>query len=211
MDVISSWWCNLLGHCNPKINEAIKKQVDELEHVIFANFSNKRAIELLKTACKFHHLPERYIKPTTQEGKEKPLGVWDFDGKYRSFKALRAKCYLTEDYNYDLHLTVAGLNKKVTIPWLEKTFGEDNILGFYDNFQVFMAFTDGLKVPPEATGKNTHTYVDEEASGELTDYLGNTAAYHELSFVHLEAGSYDLSLTEEYKSYLLTFAEDQEL
>ncbi len=62
MDVISSWWCNLLGHCNPKINEAIKKQVDELEHVIFANFSNKRAIELCeklmtvlpKGLCKFN-------------------------------------------------------------------------------------------------------------------------------------------------------------
>ncbi|MEE3349793.1 MAG: adenosylmethionine--8-amino-7-oxononanoate transaminase [Candidatus Gastranaerophilaceae bacterium] len=62
IDVISSWWCNLLGHCNPKINEAIKKQVDELEHVIFANFSNKRAIELCeklmkvlpKGLCKFN-------------------------------------------------------------------------------------------------------------------------------------------------------------
>ena len=42
IDVISSWWCNLLGHCNPRINEAIKKQLDELEHVIFANFSNNK-------------------------------------------------------------------------------------------------------------------------------------------------------------------------
>lgn len=24
VDVISSWWCNLLGHCNPHINEEIK-------------------------------------------------------------------------------------------------------------------------------------------------------------------------------------------
>ena len=46
IDVISSWWCNLLGHCNPKINEAIKKQVDELEHVIFANFTHTQAIKL---------------------------------------------------------------------------------------------------------------------------------------------------------------------
>lgn len=46
IDIISSWWCNLLGHCHPKINEAIKKQLDTLEHVIFANFSHKPAIEL---------------------------------------------------------------------------------------------------------------------------------------------------------------------
>ncbi|WP_295235561.1 adenosylmethionine--8-amino-7-oxononanoate transaminase [Veillonella sp.] len=46
IDIISSWWCNLLGHCNPKINEAIKQQLDTLEHVIFANLSHKPAITL---------------------------------------------------------------------------------------------------------------------------------------------------------------------
>ena len=46
LDVVSSWWCNLLGHCNPKINAAIKEQLDSLEHVIFANFTHKPAIEL---------------------------------------------------------------------------------------------------------------------------------------------------------------------
>ncbi len=45
-DVISSWWCNLLGHSNPKINKAITNQLKKLEHVIFANFSNRAAIEL---------------------------------------------------------------------------------------------------------------------------------------------------------------------
>lgn len=46
LDIISSWWCNLLGHCNPKINAAIKKQLDTLEHVIFVNFSHEPAIRL---------------------------------------------------------------------------------------------------------------------------------------------------------------------
>lgn len=46
LDIISSWWCNLLGHCNPKINAAIKKQLDSLEHVIFVNFSHEPAIRL---------------------------------------------------------------------------------------------------------------------------------------------------------------------
>lgn len=45
-DVISSWWCNLLGHGNDRINAAIKKQLDELEHVIFCNFSHIPAISL---------------------------------------------------------------------------------------------------------------------------------------------------------------------
>jgi adenosylmethionine-8-amino-7-oxononanoate aminotransferase len=46
IDVISSWWCNLLGHCNPRINAAVKGQLDKLEHVIFANFSHLPAITL---------------------------------------------------------------------------------------------------------------------------------------------------------------------
>lgn len=46
IDIVSSWWCNLLGHCNPKINEGIKKQLDRLEHVIFANFTHEPAITL---------------------------------------------------------------------------------------------------------------------------------------------------------------------
>ncbi|MBM7871513.1 adenosylmethionine-8-amino-7-oxononanoate aminotransferase [Clostridium pascui] len=46
LDCISSWWTNTLGHSNKRINEAIKKQIDRIEHVIFANFSNKPAIEL---------------------------------------------------------------------------------------------------------------------------------------------------------------------
>ncbi len=62
IDIISSWWCNLLGHANPVINEAVKKQLDTLEHVIFANLSHKPAIKLCeelikivpKGLCKFN-------------------------------------------------------------------------------------------------------------------------------------------------------------
>lgn len=46
LDIISSWWCNLLGHCNPKINAAIKEQIEQLEHVIFVNFTHEPAIKL---------------------------------------------------------------------------------------------------------------------------------------------------------------------
>ena len=46
IDIVSSWWCNLLGHCNPKINDGIKNQLDRLEHVIFANFTHEGAVKL---------------------------------------------------------------------------------------------------------------------------------------------------------------------
>jgi len=46
LDIISSWWCNLLGHSNPQINASIKAQLDKLEHVIFVNFSHEPAIKV---------------------------------------------------------------------------------------------------------------------------------------------------------------------
>ncbi|WP_405380304.1 adenosylmethionine--8-amino-7-oxononanoate transaminase [Phascolarctobacterium sp.] len=46
LDIISSWWANLLGHANPKINAAITEQLQELEHVIFVNFTHEPAIRL---------------------------------------------------------------------------------------------------------------------------------------------------------------------
>ena len=52
LDIISSWWCNLFGHAHPIINQAVKEQIDRLEHVIFANFSNEAAIRLAEALAK---------------------------------------------------------------------------------------------------------------------------------------------------------------
>ena len=46
LDAISSWWVNLFGHANPHINAALKDQLDNLEHVIFAGFTHESAIKL---------------------------------------------------------------------------------------------------------------------------------------------------------------------
>jgi len=46
IDAVSSWWVNLFGHANEKINERIKTQVDTLEHVLLAGFTHEPAIEL---------------------------------------------------------------------------------------------------------------------------------------------------------------------
>ena len=46
LDAISSWWVNLFGHANPRINAAIKKQLDRLEHVILAGFTHAPVVEL---------------------------------------------------------------------------------------------------------------------------------------------------------------------
>ena len=46
LDGISSWWVNLFGHGNPRINAAITDQLSRLEHVMLAGFTHAPAIEL---------------------------------------------------------------------------------------------------------------------------------------------------------------------
>jgi adenosylmethionine-8-amino-7-oxononanoate aminotransferase len=46
LDAIGSWWVNLFGHCNPRINQAIEKQLSQLEHVMFAGFTHPSIITL---------------------------------------------------------------------------------------------------------------------------------------------------------------------
>jgi adenosylmethionine-8-amino-7-oxononanoate aminotransferase len=46
IDAVSSWWVNLFGHANEVINEKVKSQIDELEHVLLAGFTHEPAIEL---------------------------------------------------------------------------------------------------------------------------------------------------------------------
>ena len=46
LDAISSWWVNLFGHANPRINGALKDQLDRLEHAMLAGFTHEPVIEL---------------------------------------------------------------------------------------------------------------------------------------------------------------------
>ncbi len=46
IDAVSSWWVNLFGHANEKINNKIKNQLDTLEHVLLAGFTHEPAVEL---------------------------------------------------------------------------------------------------------------------------------------------------------------------
>ena len=46
LDGISSWWVNLFGHCNPTINQALKDQLDQLEHAMLAGFTHEPVVRL---------------------------------------------------------------------------------------------------------------------------------------------------------------------
>lgn len=46
LDTVSSWWVNLFGHNNPRIKDAIKQQLDRLEHVMLAGFTHEPVVAL---------------------------------------------------------------------------------------------------------------------------------------------------------------------
>jgi adenosylmethionine---8-amino-7-oxononanoate aminotransferase len=46
LDAVSSWWVNLFGHNNPRIKDAIKLQLDTLEHVMLAGFTHEPVVVL---------------------------------------------------------------------------------------------------------------------------------------------------------------------
>ena len=46
LDCISSWWTNLFGHSNPRINQAITSQLEKIEHVMLAGFTHPPVVAL---------------------------------------------------------------------------------------------------------------------------------------------------------------------
>ncbi len=52
IDAVSSWWVNLFGHANPRINAAIRDQLEKLEHVILAGFSHEPVVGLCERLIK---------------------------------------------------------------------------------------------------------------------------------------------------------------
>jgi adenosylmethionine-8-amino-7-oxononanoate aminotransferase len=46
LDAVSSWWVNLFGHSNPRINAAITDQLGTLEHVMLAGFTHEPVVQL---------------------------------------------------------------------------------------------------------------------------------------------------------------------
>lgn len=157
------------------------------------NYNKSVKAKLLKM-CNTYDIPFSRLNPKTKDGKEKLIGVWECEGTYKKFKTIGAKRYMYEKQNGDIVLTVAGINKKLAVPYLKKKYGT------VDN--IFEAFDDGLVIPRDHSGKLTHTYIDEEDFIECTDYLGIKANVVTPSGIHLEKSEYELSMSADYIMYL---------
>lgn len=164
------------------------------KHKQFIDAYNSRVFSKLQAMCEFRHIDINRCKPKTIKGVEKLIGVWDYEGCYDSFKTLGAKRYLYSQ-NGAIHLTVAGLSKQNGAEYLQEQFENP-----------FEAFNDDLYIPADKTGKNTHTYIDDEMEGDITDYTGHTEHIISKSAIHLSECDFTLSISKQYNKFLCMLA-----
>lgn len=173
------------------------KVINAEKHMDFIHKYNDNILKKMTKMCNVYGIDIGMVKPKAPDGKEKLLGVWEFDGDYDKFKTLGAKRYMYSSGD-KISITVSGVNKSKAIPYIEEKFDDP-----------FEAFSDGLYIPPEHTGKLTHTYIDEEDIINVTDYNGITATVHYYSGIHLEPASYELSLSEAYVKFLKGYRDEK--
>lgn len=179
--------------------DSVKVRNHEL-HMEYFDRYNRGVVEKLKRAAEFHRINPDEFSPLNRKGEPKTIGVWDFEGVFDEFKTVGAKRYMyVKDGEW--HLTVAGVNKKKAMEYILKT---------YEN--PFDGLDEGLVVPGEYSGRLLLDYCnDEGCSGTVVDYLGNVGEFSELSYVHMEPTTYELTYSMDYRAYtdmLLEVKED---
>jgi adenosylmethionine---8-amino-7-oxononanoate aminotransferase len=90
LDAVSSWWVNLFGHNNPRIKEAIKQQLDILEHVMLAGFTHQPVVELSEKLAKLTGLGHAFYASDGSSATEIALKMsfhfWRNNGKSNKSK-----------------------------------------------------------------------------------------------------------------------------
>lgn len=163
-------------------------------HQPYIDAYNKEITFKLFKMMDYHQLNPSRLSPKTIKGEIKPLGVWEFEGMYSKFKTLGAKRYLVRENGHN-KLTVAGLSKKNGMDYIESKCGGD-----VD--KVFNMFADSLYIPADATGKMTHSYIDDEQELLIVDYNGIPARVISPTAIHLDKCDFTLSMSEKYNYFL---------
>lgn len=160
-------------------------------HMDYVNGYNRYIVAAIDKCLKSYGLDPDLSRPKNIKGSIKQIGVWDWETEkdpYTEFKTLGAKRYMYMQGD-KLHITIAGVSKAL---------GRDYIAAQGNPFNFF---ADGMVIDKEHSGKLTHSYLDYEQDGELTDYRGVTMHYHEESSVHLEQAEYKMSIMAQFKDY----------
>lgn len=141
------------------------------------------------------------------DGKEKALGVWEYEGTYTRFKTLGAKRYMVEEQNKKtggrfISITVSGVNKREAVPYIFAQTAGPMRTGPEGGGDPFEFFCHGMVIPPGHCGKMIPTYGDMPIKGKIRDRDGVVYEYEELSFCYMEPGGYSMGPAEGYVLYL---------
>lgn len=158
-------------------------------HKAYIEEYNKNIVKLLDDAMLHHGFNKERTRPRDIKGIKRQLGIWDYEGQYEEFKGIRAKAYIGKK-NGKYELTLSGVGKTAGLEYLQSKGNPVDELTFTTVF------------PAGSCGKLVHTYIDDEISGTVTDYMGTECSYNEKSFIHMEDASYDMRYENEYFEFV---------
>ena len=97
------------------------------EHADYFTRYNNAVFDSLVRMCGALHIPFDKVRPRTNKGVSKMIGVWDREEDYSIFKTAGAKRYIYEYKSTGIiNMTVSGVNKKFAMPYLLYTYGGGN-------------------------------------------------------------------------------------
>lgn len=168
IDAVSSWWVNLHGHAHPYLREAINKQFEKIEHVIFAGFTHASAVNLAEKLLA--HLPQNQSKvfysddgsTAVEVALKMALQYWHNKGEKKTklvalegayhgdtFGAMStsARSAFTapfQSFLFEVEFVDFPSEKSRTLEQLENLFTKDDVAAFI--FEPLLQGTAGMKM-----------------------------------------------------------------
>lgn len=173
------------------------------KHMKYIDEYNQEITNKLEKCLDHYGIDKSELAPLDVDGIPHPLGLWDFEGVYKTFKTLGAKRYIVETSKGELAITIAGLPKDKGRDYLLKVSNNDMD-------KVFQNFTDKMKVPENDSGKMTAYYDDEEKTAVIKDYQGHYTKVTSRSSVHLSKASFEMTLAEKFIKLLEMLADGEQ-
>jgi adenosylmethionine-8-amino-7-oxononanoate aminotransferase len=163
LDAISSWWVNLFGHANERINGAIRDQLEKIEHVMLAGFTHEPVVAL----------SER-LSARTESAYGEPLGhaFYASDGASATEIALKMSLHYwrnTAQPQKTRFMSLSGGYHGETIGALAVT----DVPLFRDAYSPLLINHHLLPSPVPAPGQDA-----EEAASKAADLLAQHLAEH---------------------------------